>query len=561
MKIRLRWIILFVSILIFLPLLLPLLRPGTLHEYDMAFHIQRIVAFEKELKEGILPPTWSTYLSYGFGSPVLIFNWSFPYYVASLVLLSGATLVDAYKMITAIAYIGSFIGMFLLLGTRISPLAALVGSVWYIWAPYRFQIHQLRGSIGEQFAMMFWPWVLWITLVIFKKRYALGFLIGSLLWGGLVLAQQPLFSMIVPLWLMIIVLEFGKTKDTKAIWISLGTFLVGVMLMSFSWMSILFERKFLGYGLHEMIFPDNFLEWERLIAHPKLLEFWFGPIHLFYCIGWPLITIAVLTLIHLVLNFRKKAVAPIRPYQLLFLCMGVFAIFLLHKSSTPVWQTLPLLAPVMVYPQRFMALAVFCTSALAGFLVFSWKKGTSLSLTFVAITAIVVFDLPFLSLNTLREKNLEELNAPTLTTTDVWGEFSPKDIPQDFQRNGLLYVNGPMLTVNPPNLTPPVCTQTSLSITCRVQITSPSMIRVRQFYFPGWSAYRDAQKIPMKLGSDGTILLSTSQPASEIRLVYEGTALQQTAKLLSLGFWGLYIILFIRIAYNWIKKKRFKKNI
>lgn len=555
MKTRVRWMILFASVLIFLPLLFPLLSPGTLHQYDMAYHIQRIVGFYRSLQDGIVPPSWSTYLAYGFGSPVLIFNWSFPYYLASVILPFGVPLVDTYKIMTAVAYIGSFIGMFVLLKTLTSSLPALTGATWYVWAPYRFQIHQLRGAIGEQCAMMFWPWILWITLLIFKKRYGVGFLIGSLLWAGLVLSQQPLFSMIIPLWLMVVFMEFGRTRDRKALFASLGGLVFGMGLMAFSWMSIAFERHFLGYGVHEMIFPDNFLEWQRLISHPKLLEYWFGPIHLFYVIGWPLIGIAGITLLHLIGNIRNSQMAKIRPYQVLFLFMGIFAIFLLHKSSTALWQNLPMLAPVMEYPQRFMALAVFCTSLLVGLFVYSWKKGTSVLLALVCIFIIIVFDYPFLFLNTLREPNLKELNTPVLTTTDVWGEFSPKDIPQDFQKNGIFFIHEPMITVTPPGKTSPNCSQTSISISCSVHTAGPATIRFRQFYFPGWTAWADNKKIPVGKRSDGTIELSVPGPTSAVRITYEGTLLQKCAKLLSLGFFGVYVFFLINIVSGYRKKK------
>ena len=68
MNIRQRITLIILSLVILTPLLLPLTQPGTLHQFDMILHLERIVAFYRSLQDHSIPPTWSTYLSYGFGS-------------------------------------------------------------------------------------------------------------------------------------------------------------------------------------------------------------------------------------------------------------------------------------------------------------------------------------------------------------------------------------------------------------------------------------------------------------------------------------------------------------
>ncbi|MEK7500407.1 MAG: hypothetical protein AAB649_07460, partial [Patescibacteria group bacterium] len=211
------FLFLLLSLTILLPLLLPLLAPGTPHEFDMFFHLERISEFYRQLTEGHLVPTWSTRLAYGFGSPVLMFNYSFPYYVASIPLWLGTTLLDSFKILTALTYIGMFGSMFLFLNMLAGPWAALVGATFYSWAPYHFDVVDHRGAIGETTAMVFWPLLFWATGIMFKKHHAKSFFISTLLWALLFYSHPDLFIMIFPLWFIVIVFEYVYSKNIHAL--------------------------------------------------------------------------------------------------------------------------------------------------------------------------------------------------------------------------------------------------------------------------------------------------------------------------------------------------------
>ena len=553
MNIRQRITLIILSLVILTPLLLPLTQPGTLHQFDMILHLERIVAFYRSLQDHSIPPTWSTYLSYGFGSPVLIYNWSFPYYIAAIVLSLGSTLVDAYKWMTALTYILSFLWMyvFVALLTK-SKISGLVAAAWYVWAPYRFNINNLRGAIGEEFATAFWPGVFWATTVLFKKQYALGFFSGTVLWSILVWSHPPMFAMILPLWMLYTCMQLLQTRNVQALLISLGALFVGVGAVAYSWAPIIFERGLLRYGVHEMIYPDNFVRWSQLLAQPDIYEFnlQLGSTRylVFYSIGWALIAVGILTAFNLATCGRKWTAE--RGYQLLFLGMGIFAVFLLRPASSFLWAHLPLLAPTMVFPQRFLGLVMFCGSVLGGLYMYHIHSRHKWTAAIIAMGCIVLVNFPYLHLNKNREQDIARLNAPRLTTTDVWGEFSPKWIPSDFQQKGLLYGQQPMLTVLPPGPSAPLCTQTSRSVTCSIATSGPATVRFRQFYFPGWIAYADAKKIPVTMDTDGTIVLSLTKPTQIIQIEFTQTPLRKFSSILSVLFTGLYIFLFTKTIYT-----------
>lgn len=551
-----KWRLLFfpvISLIILAPLLLPLLEPGTLHEFDMILHAERIAAFYRALEEHIIPPTWSTYLSYGFGSPVLIYNWSFPYYVASLALKFGSTMITAYKFATLVSYLGAFVGMYIFLKALLPDLSALVGAAWYVWAPYRFNINELRGAIGEEFAFVFWPLVFWATHLFFQKKSVLGFFTGAIFWAGLIWSHTPLFGMILPLWILFTAIELLIYKNVRAALLSAATFIFGLGLIAYSWIPIVVERNLLGYNAHNYIYPDNFVRWTQLLAQPKFIELGenFGPS--FYSLGWPVIIVAALTAIILFSRLADKF-TRVNLFQLLFLVVGIFAVFLMRPESSFVWKLTPMLAPTIVFPQRFLALTVFCGSILAALFTFTFKTQKRFLVALFFIALIMIIDFPYITLNPVRETNLAAFNTPAMTTTSVWGEFSPKWIPADFEQNNAIYAKQPLIEISPPTLTLPLCRQTSISISCFINTKVPSVIRLRQFYFPGWTGKYDNHVIPVNLRQDGAIEVDLPQPASILSLTYAGTNLENLAKLVSVLFAALYIYLFFIKLYTSLKR-------
>lgn len=543
------------SAIILLPLLLPLLAPDTPHEFDMFFHLERISEFYRQLKEGHIFPGWSTRLAFGFGSPVLMFNWSLPYYIASIALSFGATLLESFKFVTAFTYIGSFTSMYVFLAALTNPPAALVGAAWYIWAPYRFDIVQLRGAIGETTAMVFWPGIFWTTLLMFRKQYARGFFIGTIIWALLLYSHPDLFIMILPLWFVIILAETLLTKNIRALMGSLQAFGMSLGLMAFYLIPSYLEYHYLGYKLHENIYTQNFVLWEQLLAQPKLMEFGLSWGSLFKSIGWPLIAVALVSTLLCIADFRRVVADRIRAYRLIFLGMAGFAIFLLRPLSTVLWDHIPFLA-FITYPQRFLGLMAFSVSVLAGLLAAGTTKRHPW-IAIVMISGLILFDYPFVNLNSVRD-SAESLSVRTLDTTDVWGEFMPKDMPKDFIINGRVYAQQPIVTVTPPNTISPQCSQTSVSITCRINSTRPVAVRFRQFYFPGWTAYADTDSIPINKHTDGTILLSLPKPTQTVRIVFIQTRLRVFSKFLTIIFAGWYIVLGVKTLYTYIRT--FGKN-
>lgn len=544
--------ILLYSIIILAPLLLPLLAPDTPHEFDMFFHLERISEFYRQLRENHLVPGWSTYLAFGFGSPVLLFNYALPYYLATLVLPFGATLLESFKFVTGLSLVGGFALMYIFLSDIISSPAALTGAAWYVWAPYFFDINQHRGAIGELVGLAIWPGIFWTTVLLFKKRPTLGFFVGTIFWALLLYAQPDLFMMIFPLWLIVIISETLLSHNVHALLKAFLSFGLSLGIMAFYLIPSFFEHQYLGYKAHEYIYTQNFVGWDQLLSQPKLLEFGLPWGALFKSIGWPFIAVVIISIFLIIKDLRRLFSGRNRLYLPIFLFMAGLGIFLLRPASTVLWDHLPMLS-FITYPQRFLGLTAFSLSVCAGLLAAKFtKRGPWISV--IMITSVIIFEYPFINLNYVRD-SAASMMVTTPDTTDVWGEFMPKDIPEDFITNHLMYAEQPLVTVIPPVTTTPQCVQTSASISCEINLKEPATIRFRQFYFPGWTGSVDNKRVPVTMHTDGTVLLSLKQPAHTVKIEFTKTPLRLFSEFLSFIFIVLYILLGIKTIYTYSRKK------
>jgi hypothetical protein len=547
MRIRRHLPIVLFAVITLVPLLVHLLTPDTPHEFDMYFHIERISAFFMQLAEHRVLPTWSTSLAHGFGSPVLLFNYALPYYLAAGVMSAGVSALTAFKVLTAITIIGMFVGMYGFLATITSPLAALVGAVWYSWAPYHFNIVELRGAIGESVAMALWPFLFWVVAADFSKHRRRYFFLGTILWALTLYAHPDMLMMIFPLWILVVLAEYLRTRHAPALVAEIGSFAGAIALMSFYFIPSYLEHGLLGYKTHEIIYSDNFVPWIQLVSQPKLLEFGQHWGRLFYAIGWPYLLIAACSLATAVVSWTRIKTDRRLQYLLLSLIMAAIGVYTLRPASAPVWAHSAALR-FITYPQRFLGLTAFSLSLCAALLAHRWARLRHW-VGFLMIGFVILFEFPYLTLNVVRD-SVSSMTPKSFDTTDVWGEFMPKQMPADFIANGNLYATQPIITIVPAPQQPPSCTTTAIAVSCRIHTDSPVTIRFRQFNFPGWRAKVDGNVVPHTTNADGTIAIMAAHPINAVEIAFGPTPLRTFSAILSLIVLAWYVFLAGKTIYT-----------
>ena len=131
------------TLLIFQTSLLP-------HTHDGPVHLARMAAWHKAFLDGQFPPRWAADLNFGYGGAVLIFIYPWPYFLASLFLSSGLSLVLSFKLVLALSFL--FSGVFMFLFARAffdSEKKAFLIALLYQFASFRLVEIMIRGAFGE----------------------------------------------------------------------------------------------------------------------------------------------------------------------------------------------------------------------------------------------------------------------------------------------------------------------------------------------------------------------------------------------------------------------------
>lgn len=360
--------------------LLDLIHPGLPITHDGQDHVARIANFYENLQQGILIPRWAGNLNWGYGHPILMFLYPLPSYFASLFKLLSFSSVDSLKLVFACSYLISGLTMFLWLKEEADKNAAVVGSLLYTIAPYRFVDLYIRGAIGEHVAFIFPPLVLLFLLKMAKLSnkesnywwYMAG---GAFSLAGLILAHNAISLMFIPIIAIYAGYLLWQSKKRQQLIFHYSLVgLLGFGLAAFFWIPAFFEGK---YTLRDIVTADDYVS--RFVSWKDFLYGawnYGGTDTLSKQIGivqWLMVGAAIPA----ILLVKKKARAT-KLFLVLLLCMFLGSLWIMTLNSSFIWGTIHLLSKFQ-FPWRFLSVSVFIAATIGAvvchMLPRKWQKG------------------------------------------------------------------------------------------------------------------------------------------------------------------------------------------
>lgn len=541
-----------------LPALWPFLHEGLPRSNDHLTHVYRAVQLAELLRAGQLLPRWAPDLVFGYGYPV--FNY-FPYsahYAVALLILPGLSALTAYKIICALALLGSAWSAYVFGRELFGEAAGLVTGVAYLYSPYLLYDAHIRGSVPESLALALLP------LALLHLRRAAHGQPRSAVWAGLALAGCILAHHGVTLQAMPFVLayglfevwqprgrrEAGRRKGISSFLLLTASFLLALLLSAFFWLPAVLESPYVqierGTLNGGMLYSNNFLSLGELFAWPRLPV---DPDLLNPPVVRPL-PLAALVLALLSLTYwwgrgtgagGSAEHAP-RFTLLCFALAASLAALLIHPISRPLWDTLPLLR-LTLFPWRLLGPISLFVAVVAGALfaerMADGRPQTAAShrprntqhtrcFTLAAVTGVLVIaGLPFASppfepvpaRPTPGDMAAFEIPPDFIGTTTV-GEYLPRAVQQlpgdvsarrDLTQRTRFAAPGAQVTHTP--LSP-----THDAFTVRTE--APATFTYHQFYFPGWRATLNGQPVePRVTAPEG--LMALDLPTGAHTLTFE----------------------------------------
>ncbi len=163
---------LFIFLILIFSLLvtLPFFKSGYFPTHDGEWAVVRLGAMHRAVLSREIPVRWAGYQNFGYGYPLFEFTYPFPYYLGETFHLAKIGLVNSVKIVFILSVFVSAIGMFIFLKEFFPLEGALLGSTFYLFAPYRMVNLYVRGSIGESLALAIFPFLFLIVYKLFKTK-------------------------------------------------------------------------------------------------------------------------------------------------------------------------------------------------------------------------------------------------------------------------------------------------------------------------------------------------------------------------------------------------------
>ncbi len=525
-----------------------LLRDGFPITHDGQDHIARIANFYQNLQEGIIIPRWARNLNWGYGHPILMFLYPFPSYFASLFYFVGFGLIESYKLVFGLSYILSGITMYVFLKSFINDKSAFIGSVLYLYAPYRFVDFYVRGAIGEHVAFIFPPIVFYCLFKLHKKVAWSSILVGSLSLGGLILSHNAISIMFFPLIVLYgSYLYYFSTGKKKFLFSSLMVIVLGLCFTSFFWTPAFFEGK---YTLRDIVtakeYMSGFVEVSRFFS----LDWSYGGSEqLSVQIGivqWIFVLLSLVLIYKLIKEKNKLGVL-----LLIFFTTFFLSLFLMTSLSGFIWQKITTLHKFQ-FPWRFMSLTVYSTAILGG-IVFSLTSKKFQNILLITILFILIIS----NKNYWHAKDFDLRQTDFFTkvyegTTDT-GESAPiwsVRFMEKRPKTEVEIISGEAIVQK--------IKRSSTIHTYKVKALKKSQIRENTLYFPGWTVLIDGIKTPVEFQDPqnrGLMTFFVEKGTHMISIEFRETKLRLIANIISGASIGIAIFYsLIRYTYIW---KRF----
>lgn len=530
-----------------------LLHRGLPPTHDGEYHIVRFYEFDKVLRSGVIYPRWAPDLNAGFGLPLFNYVYPLPNYIASFFHIFGFSFIDSFKVSMILAtFIG---GIFFYYWTKEiwGILGGVVSGVFYLYSPYRFVDIYIRGSIGEVWALAFFPLFLWAITSYGKKQTSVMFFLSVISFSLVIFSHNILALMFAVFALSYAVLLCLLRSGEERILLIKRFFVIfslSIGIASIFWLPALVETKYVQ-GLQVFDLKSNFPELFQLIIPTWGSGFSGGGLEnqMSFQIGLANLFMVFINILLLGVFFKKwnKSQRIIIIFSLLWFLI-VFALML--PFSLPIWENVPLLY-YFQFPWRLLSLEIILCSFISGSLFSlgkTFKKNMFFYITSGAILILIAFSAsvgyakPAYFLNrtdnyyVTRSNFIDGTNSPGNVFNTIW-------VTDTFtKKKNVFEASSPIQISHEKRL--PTYYQSNVSA---IKLTT---ITANITYFPGWGISIDGNNRQAKPNKYGTISMEIPSGNHKVVLKMNNTSIQNLATILTLI--SIVITLYITSKKNFL---------
>ncbi len=534
---ELKFIVLLV--LIQLVYLFPLANTGIPMTHDGEVQVARFAAYVQSFQDQHIPPRWAGLLNYSYGIPVLNFYYPLPGYLATLLYAFGLSLEGCMKLLTALAFLITPVGMYLFIRQHTKWQSAFIAGLVYGLAPYQFLNVYVRGDIGESLALAFFPFSLYfMSIAIHRNNFRLISFAG-LFATLVVLSHHGVGLMFTPL---VLCFSFLLSLKSARPFSTLGLFIcLWFGISAFFWVPAFFEQKYtLASVFIGEMFKTSFLSFPQVISS----AWGFGPdVNLpggqspqLGIIPFSLFCITLLSV------YRKKLTV----LGIISLFFFIFSLFLTFSASSPVWSSIHVLQKYQ-FPWRFIGLTTASMAMTIGFL-YPFKNKIIIC---IISALILLFSVQYTKTSGFIH-HADQWYKQFPSTTFFHGEALT--IWSDGEARA--YPLSPVEIITGKATVTDVQKKTQL-LTGLVNAETEATLRINTVYYPGWKSYVDGKDSPIQFqdpNNRGLITFIVPAGKHEIKVAFEETKLRIIADWITVGSLLLFLFFCLKNPNKKISK-------
>jgi hypothetical protein len=526
----------------------PLFANGFFPMHDDT-QIARVIEMGKALKNGQFPVRWVSDLGYGYGYPIFNFYGPLPYYFGGWLYSMGLDSLVATKLMFGFGIICAAVTMYLFSSRLFGITYGILAAIFYVYAPYHAVQIYVRGSVGEFWALGFFPIVaLGFTELGYRKysRAVLYFMVGL---AGIILSHTLLgyisTLIIIFITILVAVMSFLHKNYTLLIYLIIGL-IVGLSLSAFFWLPAISEMKFtnvssqVGGGAD---YRNHFVCLSQLWNSPwgfggstagcnDGMSFKIGKINLTFFL------IAFILEVYYFLKHQKFR----HQVVFYFIFIIIISIFMLVSWSGNIWRIIPGLI-YLQYPWRFLTYSIFGISLFSAMIVLSIQNKVHRFIISAGIIFLCIFfnSKMFLPQYTYLKQSSDYASDYELKfrASKISDEYLPPNSPIPKTENDIL--GKPIIEASNNTRIEYIVTKDTYMKFMLYNNQSQEFV-FRQVYFPGWKYYIDGNEIKPRLVNNLPIIPISKYP-SLFEAKFTDTSVRIIGNLVSLA--TLFIILYI----------------
>lgn len=513
-----------------------LFKPGFYSSHDGINQIVRLYYFDDALRDGQIPPRWAGGLLNGFGYPLFIFSYHFPWFIGEALHLSGLSIIDSIKMTFLIAFIFSGFFMYFYQKELFSRLAAFAGTMIYLMAPNRFLNIFVRAAIGDATAYIFPPILFLSVLKMREGNHIKGIwvILGSVALASLLLSHAMVFFFFFLVLILYIVIFFFSVRHKKTFFVSIFLMITsGIGLSGYYLFPSLIERSYTNFSsTMSMFFGGNtFLTLKELVYSP-----WgYGAMHSFeggmsFQLGIAQWIVGLLSFVIIIFKFIKRKYLNIDLYFFFFIFL--FSLFLMLPASSFFWAQFQKIL-FIDFTWRIFPLAIFAISILAGATVKSIRqRNLKFVLAFLLIIIAIYSNRNHIRINESLTWDVD-FYKKLVRTTNQYDEYTPK------------WVYGELVQKEKPKVEFPensaqiqLLIQKSNFLKFKISNSKSGLMRINTIYYPGWILKENNREVTLKYDNGGLISYPIEKGSHIFELSLQETELRKISDIISILFIG-----------------------